>query len=63
MKASGTKDRAGAGGRKERLAVALRENLRKRKAQARGRAAGAEEDSGPHTAPRNPSPAKAAREA
>ena len=38
MKASGTKDRAGAAGRKERLAVALRENLRKRKAQVRSRA-------------------------
>ena len=38
MKASGTKDRAGATGRKERLAAALRENLRKRKAQLRARA-------------------------
>ncbi len=62
MKASETKDRAGAAGRIERQGAALRDNLRKRKAQARGRAAGAGEDSEPDAAPRNPPPAKAAPE-
>ena len=37
---------AAGAGRQDRLAAALRENLRRRKAQARGRAAGAEANPG-----------------
>ena len=56
MRESGTKDRAGGAGRKARQAAALRENLRKRKTQARDRAEGAEADSGPQAPPRDPPP-------
>ena len=40
--------------REARLAEALRANLRKRKAQARGRAEGQESDSGPNQATKSP---------
>ena len=45
---------AAGAGREERLAAALRENLRRRKAQARGRAAPeAEREAGTHTEKRD----------
>jgi hypothetical protein len=46
----GGKTPAGKGGRDERLKAALRENLRRRKAQARGRG----ENAAPERPPREP---------